>query len=57
MRIDDLKRMIELSSTLKMQRREVIGKGVHFKRNAVNDITILKEYTSVLEGQASRVRK
>ena len=57
MRIDDLKRMVELSSTLKMQRGEVIGKGVHFERNAMNDIIILKEWTSALEGQASRVRK
>ena len=57
MRIDDLKRMVELSSTLKMQRGEVIGKGVHFERNAANDITMLKEWTSALEGQASRARK
>ncbi len=56
-RIDDLKRMVELSSTLKMQRGEVIGKGVHFERNAANDITMLKEWTSALEGQASRARK
>ena len=57
MRIDDLKRIVKLSSTLKMQRGEVIGKRVHFKRNTANDITILKEQISALEGQASRARK
>ena len=56
-RMNDLKRTAELSSALKMERGGVIGKGIHFERSAADDVTMLKEWTSALEQQASNARK
>ena len=56
-RMDDLKRMAELSSALKTERGGVIGKGIYFERSAADDVTMLKEWTSALEQQAFNARK
>ena len=55
--MDDLKRTVELSSALKMERGGVIGKGIYFERSAADDVTMLKEWTSALEQQAFNARK
>src|SRR5436190_21536201 len=56
-KMEDLKRTTELSSALKMRSGEVVGRGACFERSGEDYATLIKEWTSVLNQQASIARK